>query len=801
MSTVVLKPNVQELQADVIKLLGDISNLMGRASKALRTDRSGKQYAKFQQEVADESHKVKHLELRMAIVAPMKAGKSTIINAIVGQDLLPSRNAAMTTLPTEIVFKADAEEAVLVISRETLEVFERVYQSLERKINNQGLEWVRGQLAEYPHLVDRLVPKIQETVGFSTQLKTFGHDKIVETLMDLNDLVRLSSLLESQDLLPQLTDVLRIETPFWQTQASGNSEGLGNLVIVDTPGPNEATSNAHAAGNGFKLARVVKEQLRKSSIVLIVLDFTQLKTEAAEKIKKDVQQVINLRGKDSLYVLINKVDQRLDNDMTPAEVRQFVAAEFGIGDDDNSNRVFEVSARFAFSAANFIQELVHNPDISIPAMKTAESLARQVYGRKWERALKQAIDSNNTEDLKEEADLLWQDSGFDSFLKQAVNALVERAAPKCIKMALTLSQSRLIQLQEDMELRRQGIAKEASELHRQVDELEADLERLNVCHRQLNDVTKIKSALHQQLNRTLAELQEKAQVSLETYWDQKEYQRAGFMVKRGIEVRTFADWFAKQLGVQIEKGKSLIEFKTEFEAEEFSKQAIRVAKQRVRGLLETNREDSQRQIENARRSLIKQLEAETQPIIEKARQRLNETFDVNLSLPNFSLANNSLELHQPRVRSNYRYVDQGYETRKVKKRSFWHWVWIVPYEETERIKRPDKRENYYTVSLEELIDESNRSIEASITTIRKDISKYVDEDFQDRVNLFFEDLDSYLRRYKESLQQAQSDKKLSQDEKAHLVTELGYLSSGAAAYIEKSADYIQYADDLMRYEQ
>ncbi|URR36593.1 dynamin family protein [Thermosynechococcus sp. HN-54] len=39
----------------------------------------------------------------MAVVAPIKAGKSTIINAIVGQPLLPARNTAMTAIATEII--------------------------------------------------------------------------------------------------------------------------------------------------------------------------------------------------------------------------------------------------------------------------------------------------------------------------------------------------------------------------------------------------------------------------------------------------------------------------------------------------------------------------------------------------------------------------------------------------------------------------------------------------------------------------------------------------------------------------
>ncbi|BDA68035.1 hypothetical protein RIVM261_024650 [Rivularia sp. IAM M-261] len=79
-----LKPNVQGLQEDVVDLLEQISSLMGYASDVLSTDNDNK-YVQFQHQVQSEEDKVKNLELRMAIVAPMKAGKSTIVNAIAGQ--------------------------------------------------------------------------------------------------------------------------------------------------------------------------------------------------------------------------------------------------------------------------------------------------------------------------------------------------------------------------------------------------------------------------------------------------------------------------------------------------------------------------------------------------------------------------------------------------------------------------------------------------------------------------------------------------------------------------------------------
>jgi ABC-type thiamine transport system ATPase subunit len=53
----------------------------------------------------------------MTIVAPTSAGKSTVINAIAGQDLLPRRNDPMTVLPTEIVFSREVENPKLILDK------------------------------------------------------------------------------------------------------------------------------------------------------------------------------------------------------------------------------------------------------------------------------------------------------------------------------------------------------------------------------------------------------------------------------------------------------------------------------------------------------------------------------------------------------------------------------------------------------------------------------------------------------------------------------------------------------------
>lgn len=465
MTATELKRDVRVLQRSIIDLLEQITALIKQAGTVLGGDKGDGRYQQFQQEIANEALKVKNLELRMAIVAPMKAGKSTIVNSIIGQDILPSRASAMTTLPTEIVFEAERSEPVLVLSPELLRIFQETLHNLKQKIQDLDPKALKAKIATHPHLED-LLQEVQNAVGLPMHESVTGREEIVKTLTGLNDIIRICSLIAPvADPLQLLTDVPRIHTPFWKSDTTGQSENLGNLVIVDTPGPNEA-------GENLRLVHEVKKQLQKSSIVLIVLDFNGLNTKAAEEIKHDVQQVIQVRGKKNLYVLVNKVDQRREGDpMTPERVRQFVSADLGLGEIGDGDRVFEISARRAFSASNFMQELEQSPDASIQDLRTARPLAQEVFGIDWEEELEDAT----LDELQRKAERLWKKSGFAPFLDKAIGALMTEAAPRCIIDALTIADDRLKQLRNQVVLRSEALNADEEKLRLEVGALENSL--------------------------------------------------------------------------------------------------------------------------------------------------------------------------------------------------------------------------------------------------------------------------------------------------------------------------------------
>ena len=758
-----LKPNVQDLQQDVIELLGEISTLMNRASTALSSDGSSEKYAKFQQEVTNAARNVEDLELRMAIVAPMKAGKSTIINSIIGQEILPSRNTAMTTLPTEIVLNAKLTEPTLTLNPEILSVFQETHMALRDKMQELGSERTNQKIAQYPHLAN-LLQKIQNTDEFPVEAKASGVEEIKKTLTDLNDIIRLCSLIEpSKDPLGELIEVPRIETPFWTSQKNDHPQMLGNLVIVDTPGPNEA-------GENLRLAAVVREQLQKSAMVLIVLDFTMLKTKAAEEVKQEVQKVIQLQGKENLYILINKVDQRTDGDMTFEQVRQFVAAEFEISDSDNTNRVFEVSARRALSAANFIQEREQYPNLMLDEMQTARSLSQQVFGIDWEDELQEATPVQ----LGKKAERLWTKSGFTPFLDKAINTILEKVAPRCLRSALKLSLNRIEELSDDINVLKSAIEQDETQIRSEIDALKADIVELDtrrdlwqpkvesILENLKHDLDKYLTNINVEFSHTMNQSNLKPVRPSDSYYSFKEMNGAEI---RELEPTDFTNIF---LGNLYSNGIKELEFESEDKAYENSRIVADCLKEFIEFLLNKIIEDIEYLIEYYQQELDDENDCHPQEIIKKAQQRIEEKFNIILKMepPNFkitaiddvsNLPNKAISV------SNY--------SLSVR---FYNYFMRLFKSEQKTIK-----ENRYRINLKLYLKEVNRLINKEVKLIEKEVQFFMEDKFTNHLNQYFQELKEYLGNYQSTLEQAIKEKKLSAEDneaRKHVISSLIYKS-------------------------
>ncbi len=732
MSNDALKPDIHAIQKSVVDVLTQVRDLMNYASKKLESsDGKERRYAEHAKSIENEITKVKNLELRMAIAAPMKAGKSTIINAIVGQDILPSRNSEMTILPTEIVFSKDINEPTMSIdSRSNL--IKVSWRSLKREIKKIGLDKARQAIASHPHL-QTLLTQVQETSSIPSHSLVSGTEAIQKVLIQINDTVRLCSLLTPSTIESFGDTNLRVQVPFPKAESKLPLNGVGKLVIVDTPGPNKQGDNKF-------LEDILKIQLERSSIVLLVLDYTQLDTEASEKVKIEVEKVAAIKkGRESIYVLINKIDQRRGkNSMTKEEVLDYVENKFEIS--ANTDRVFEISASRAAYASNFRHELSINTHIKKPQkMETAELLAQQAFGDMWEDEFQDA----DMERMQSVAERIWNKSGFADFLEKAVKALMLQSAPRSLDDALDTSRIILTNLQNELNVAKDASGKSIEELQLEVDAFGKDLQELQSSQIKVTQrVEQLKKDLKNQLKRCLNSVKDECDEELKYMFYNREQREAAGIKKIRLQVSSFFDLLDQYQGT----GK--IEFASDIKAKEFIDEVISFVEDIIASRMNEAREISWNQVQSSHNSIESYIKQQTKPIIEKAQKRLNEKFNVSIELPDMFSANdltNYIDFN----------LDASQETRQkeyYEDRSF-YFLFFFKIPQMVRVTRD---ENYYTVSIEELSARINQSIQDSIDQISTKVFEYIDKDFQNALDSHFNELNEFLSRYRNILKESMS---------------------------------------------
>ena len=184
----------------------------------------------------NELRKITRLEMVLAIVGTMKAGKSTTINAIVGTEVLPNRNRPMTALPTLIRHTPGQKEPVLHFSHVApIDALMKVLQQRVRECDRQRLT----QTLEIDKDMNLLLQHIENGVAFERYY--LGAQPIFHCLKSLNDLVRLSKALEADfpfAAYAAIEHIPVIEVEF--VHLAGQASYPGQLTLLDTPGPNEA---------------------------------------------------------------------------------------------------------------------------------------------------------------------------------------------------------------------------------------------------------------------------------------------------------------------------------------------------------------------------------------------------------------------------------------------------------------------------------------------------------------------------------------------------------------------------------
>ena len=417
------------------------------------------------EELEGEQIKTARREMVLAVVGTMKAGKSTTINAIVGQEILPNRNRPMTSVPTLIRHVPGKTEPVLHL--EHIQPVRNLLITLQEKLATpagQQVAQTLQQTGDTRELLDIL------TDDGWLKNEYHGEEEIFTGLASLNDLVRLAAAMGSEFPFDEYAEVQKL--PVIDVEFShlvGMDEFQGTLTLLDTPGPNEAGQP--------QMEVMMRDQLQKASAVLAVMDYTQMNSKADEDVRKELNAIADVSA-GRLFVLVNKFDEKDRNGDGADAVRQKVPAMLN-SDVLPASRVYPGSSRQAYLANRALHELRKNGTLPVDEA-WVDDFVREAFGR-----MKKDYVCKDSELATEGATDLWEGSLIDQLITEVILSSHSRAAALAVDSAAAKLMQNAENVSEYLSLRHQGLQQSIQSLQANITSLLADIRKIADCQEQV----------------------------------------------------------------------------------------------------------------------------------------------------------------------------------------------------------------------------------------------------------------------------------------------------------------------------
>lgn len=228
-------------------------------------------------EIEENFQKAQNREFEIAVVATMSSGKSTLINAMLGRELLPARNEATTATIAKI---------------------------LNSKVDNFSAESYDKQM----NIIDKKEP------------------------LTLHDMETLNANKNTAFI-------------YIKGKIDGiSNEGL-NLILIDTPGPNNSRTEEHKL-HTYKLL-----QANYKPMILYILNVTNFEPTDDKSLLRDISDAMSKGGRqssDRFIFVLNKADELDPEKNEPLErkledAKRYLEREFGIKDP----KIFPCASRLA----------------------------------------------------------------------------------------------------------------------------------------------------------------------------------------------------------------------------------------------------------------------------------------------------------------------------------------------------------------------------------------------------------------------------------------------------------------------
>lgn len=417
------------------------------------------------EELEGEQIKTARREMVLAVVGTMKAGKSTTINAIVGQEILPNRNRPMTSVPTLIRHVPGKTEPVLHL--EHIQPVRNLLITLQEKLATpagQQVAQTLQQTGDTRELLDIL------TDDGWLKNEYHGEEEIFTGLASLNDLVRLAAAMGTEFPFDEYAEVQKL--PVIDVEFShlvGMDACQGTLTLLDTPGPNEAGQP--------QMEVMMRDQLQKASAVLAVMDYTQMNSKADEDVRKELNAIADVSA-GRLFVLVNKFDEKDRNGDGADAVRQKVPAMLN-SDVLPASRVYPGSSRQAYLANRALHELRKNGTLPVDEA-WVDDFVREAFGR-----MKKDYVCKDSELATEGATDLWECSLIDQLITEVILSSHSRAAALAVDSAAAKLMQNAENICEYLSLRHQGLMQSIQSLQAHITSLLEDIREIADCQEQV----------------------------------------------------------------------------------------------------------------------------------------------------------------------------------------------------------------------------------------------------------------------------------------------------------------------------
>ena len=527
------------LERDILQKMLDQAGVLSEPGKESRATFTPEQTRLDLETLQGEHTKLEHLELVIAVVGTMKAGKSTTINAIVGTEVLPNRNRPMTAIPTLIRHTPGQVEPVLLFanSAPAERLVEQLRTAADRSSNQARVDNLRS---------DKDMAALLRVIGSGAVFATeyHGAEQIFGFLRTLNDLVRLSAELDVPFPFAdydEIHEIPVINVEFAHLRGTGHAQGT--LTLLDTPGPNEA-GQPH-------LRKMLSEQLAKASAVLAVLDYTQLKSEADAQIQHELKEIANV-AEGRMYALVNKFDQADRNSDSAEEIKRFVAdtlTQGRIAPDD----IYPVSSRRAYLANRARTTLAVQQGLP-PAEQHSwvADFGAEALGPLWDEWI------GEPDQVQRAADRLWKLSRFGEPVDNVILFAQGRAAILALSSAAAKLLDTANRLANFFNTRETALGKSSLELKHQIEALKRDIERVEESETEARrEADSTLKDLKQQSDAMFRHVKTKVGAAIEVIFDErKREEQALAEAERKIDLQastvpaSMFSWFAAAFGAR-----------------------------------------------------------------------------------------------------------------------------------------------------------------------------------------------------------------------------------------------------------